>query len=121
VEQIGGPPTPAIGFGAGLERLLLALELEGSTAERTRLDVFFVLADDAPREPVLTAVAELRRAGVSADVDYAGRSLRGQLTQAGRTGAHTVVIVRGDAATVRREGESDQAVSLEDAVATLKP
>jgi histidyl-tRNA synthetase len=121
VEQIGGPPTPAIGFGAGLERLLLALELEGSTAERTRLDVFFVVADDAPREPVLTAVAELRRAGVSADVDYAGRSLRGQLTQAGRTGAHTVVIVRGDAATVRREGESDQAVSLEDAVATLKP
>jgi histidyl-tRNA synthetase len=119
VEAIGGPPTPGIGFGAGLERLLLALELEGVAAEPTRLDVFFVVGDGAPRERVLGAVAELRRAGIAADVDYAGRSLKGQLTQAGRTRARTVVVVTGTDATVRREGAGEQVVALDDVVATL--
>jgi histidyl-tRNA synthetase len=119
VEAIGGPPTPGIGFGAGLERLLLALELEGVAAEPTRLDVFFVVGDGAPRERVLGAVAELRRAGIAADVDYAGRSLKGQLTQAGRTRARTVVVVTGTAAAVRREGAGEQVVALDDVVATL--
>ena len=117
VEAIGGPPTPGVGFGAGIERLLLALELEEPSVERRALDVFFV-AEDAPRERVLQVVAELRRAGVSADTDYAGRSFKGQMTQAGRTGARTVVIVRGDEATVRRGG-TEQAVALDEVVATL--
>ena len=47
VEQIGGPPTPAIGFGAGLERLLLALENEGVTAAQQGVEVFFVVDDPA--------------------------------------------------------------------------
>jgi len=119
VEAIGGPPTPGIGFGAGLERLLLALELEGVVAEPPRLDVFFVVGDGAPRERVLVPLAALRRAGISADVDYAGRSLKGQLTQAGRTRARTVVIVSSTDAVVRREGSAEQVVSLDDVVATL--
>ncbi len=119
VEAIGGPPTPGIGFGAGLERLLLALELESVASEPTRLDVFFVVADGAPREQVLGAVAELRRAGIATDVDYAGRSLKGQLTQAGRTRARTVVVVTGTDAAVRREGAGEQLVALDDVVATL--
>ena len=119
VEAIGGPPTPGIGFGAGLERLLLALENEGIAVEPTRLDVFFVVDDGAAARAVLGALAELRRAGVSADMDYAGRSLKGQLTQAGRTRARTVVIVRGDGRrhAARRRGE--QLVALDDVVATL--
>ncbi|HEY6016808.1 MAG TPA: histidine--tRNA ligase, partial [Gaiellaceae bacterium] len=84
VEQLGGPPTPGIGFGAGIERLLLAVEREGLQVEAPRLDVFFVLEDDAARERVLGLLAELRAAGVSCDTDYADRSLKGQLTQAGR-------------------------------------
>jgi histidyl-tRNA synthetase len=119
VEAIGGPPTPGIGFGAGLERLLLALEFAGIEADPPRLDVFFVVAEDAPRERVLAALVELRRAGISADVDYAGRSLKGQLTQAGRTRARTVVVVSGADATVRSEGAVEQVVSLDDIVATL--
>jgi histidyl-tRNA synthetase len=119
VEAIGGPPTPGIGFGAGLERLLLALELESVASEPTRLDVFFVVGDGAPREQVLGAVAELRRAGIATDVDYAGRSLKGQLTQAGRTRARTVVVVTGTDAAVRREGAGEQLVALDDVVATL--
>jgi len=121
VEAIGGPATPAIGFGAGLERLQLALELEGIAGSQPRLDVFVVLDEDAPRERVLSALAELRRADVSADADYAGRSLKGQMTQAGRSGARTVAIVRRDDATIRREGRDEQVVALDELVATLTP
>ncbi len=49
VEQIGGPPTPGIGFGAGLERLLLAIEREAEPASARALDVFFVAEPDADR------------------------------------------------------------------------
>jgi histidyl-tRNA synthetase len=119
VEQIGGPPTPAIGFGAGLERLMLALENEGISTERPALDVFFVAGEDAPRDRVLQLLAEVRRAGLAADTDYAGRSFKGQMTQAGRTGARAVVIVRGDGATIRRGGVDDEVIALGDVVATL--
>jgi histidyl-tRNA synthetase len=119
VEAIGGPATPGIGFGAGLERLMLALELEDITFEQPGIEVFFVVEEGAPRERVLQALAALRRAGVSADTDYAGRSFKGQMTQAGRSGAKTVVIVRGDEAAIRREGRDEQLVALDELVATL--
>jgi histidyl-tRNA synthetase len=119
VEAIGGPATPGIGFGAGLERLMLALELEGISFAQPGVDVFVVVEQDAPRDRVLQALAELRRAGVSADTDYAGRSFKGQMTQAGRSGASTVVIVRGEEAAVRRDGGDEQLVALDELVATL--
>jgi histidyl-tRNA synthetase len=119
VEAIGGPPTPGIGFGAGLERLLLAMENEGVTVEPDGLDVFVVLGDGAVRAEVLPVVAELRRRGLSVDLDYAGRSFKGQMTQAGRTGAKTVVIVGGAEATIRRGGRDEEAIQLADLVATL--
>ena len=111
VEEIGGPPTPGVGFGAGIERLLLAVpELEASPEE---IDVFFALDDGAPREQVLALVAELRLAGKSADADYAGRSLKGQLTQAARLGARTTVVVGRTEAKVRRSGADDETVPLD--------
>jgi histidyl-tRNA synthetase len=111
VEEIGGPPTPGVGFGAGLERLLLAApELEAAAQE---IDVFFALDDGAPRERVLALVADLRRAGKSAEADYAGRSLKGQLTQAGRLRARTTVVVGPDAASVRRAGAEDETIPLD--------
>jgi histidyl-tRNA synthetase len=119
IEQIGGPATPGVGFGAGIERLLLALEHEGRAAKPRGLDVFFVLGEDAPREQVLAALAEARRAGLAADVDYAGRSLKGQLTQAGRTGARTVAVVDGDLVTLRERGRDDRTVGLDEVVVTL--
>jgi histidyl-tRNA synthetase len=119
VEALGGPTTPAVGFGAGIERALIALEAEGRSAAQPALDVFIVVADGTPREPVLATLAALRHAGLSADLDYAGRSFKGQMTQAGRTRAGAVVVVRGDEATIRREGRDEQAVPLADVVATL--
>lgn len=119
VEAIGGPATPGIGFGAGLERLMLALELEGIAFAQPTIEVFFVVEEGAPRERVLQALAELRRADIATDTDYAGRSFKGQLTQAGRSGAKTVVIVRGEEAAIRRDGGEEQVVALDEVVATL--
>ena len=58
-------------------------------------------------------------AGVACDTDYAGRSLKGQMTQAGRTGARTVVVARGEDAAVRRAGEQEVVVPLDDLLDTL--
>lgn len=111
VEEIGGPPTPGVGFGAGIERLLLAMEAEGAAeAESPSTDVFFALEPDAPRVQVAAWLAELRRRGIAGDTDYAGRSLRGQLTQAGRLGAAVTVLVRAADATIRRAGADDTTV-----------
>jgi histidyl-tRNA synthetase len=109
IEEIGGPATPGVGFGAGLERLLLALEAEGIRTDESRLDVF--VAVEQGLRP-LTFVRELRDAGISADMDYAGRSLRGQLTY-GQKRARATVIVTADGMTLRRPGELDIAVDVE--------
>jgi histidyl-tRNA synthetase len=118
VEAIGGPPTPGIGFGAGIERLLLALEREGREVAAPGIDVFFVV-DGGPRERVLAAMAALRRVGVSCDTDYAGRSVKGQHTQASRSGARITATVYADHAVIRRAGEPEQTVGLRELEATL--
>jgi len=118
VEQIGGSPTPGIGFGAGLERLLLAVEREGAHVEATRLDAF-VVADD--KTPILPVLAELRRAGVSVDADYAGRSRNAQVKHAQRVDPRRIVIVDGDTATIRERGREDKRVPLEQLAISLRP
>jgi histidyl-tRNA synthetase len=114
IEEIGGPHTPGVGFGAGIERLLLALEEAGvETPAEEPIDVFFV-CDDGARDLIFELMARLRAAGRSADTDYAGRSLKGQLTQAGRLGARTTVVVGAEAATIRAGGTQDVEVPLDE-------
>jgi histidyl-tRNA synthetase len=120
IEEIGGPPTPGVGFGAGIERLLIALEEEGLTdAEPPAVDVFVAREPEAPRELLPPLLRELREAGIAADADYAGRSLKGQLTQAGRSGAATTVILRAGDAVLRRAGAQDMTVAHDDVVGTI--
>jgi histidyl-tRNA synthetase len=107
VEEIGGDPTPGIGFGAGIERLILSLELEGVTAAEPQLDLYLVVDDAGQRADVLTMMTELRGEGVSCDTDYAGRSLKGQLTQAQKRAAAVAIRTR-DGWTIRRRGEQDR-------------
>jgi histidyl-tRNA synthetase len=109
VEEIGGPSTPGVGFGAGIERLHLALGQREPPAER--IDVFFAVEDAERRAEIAPLLARLRAGGRAADTDYAGRSLKGQLTQAQRLGAETVVIVASDGFTVRRHGAEDLAAA----------
>jgi histidyl-tRNA synthetase len=117
IEEIGGPPTPGIGFGAGLERLLLSIGED--RAEPDHVDVFFVCEDSADRARVLPVMAELRRRGLRADLDYAGRSLKGQVTQANRLGAGWTVVVADSRATVREPGRPDWSASLDELVDRL--
>jgi histidyl-tRNA synthetase len=114
VEEIGGPPTPGIGFGAGIERLILSLELEGIAAEEPRLDLFLVLEAAEHRTELLRALTELRAKGYSCDTDYAGRSVKGQLTQAQKR-AEAIAIRGAEGWTLRRRGEQDRTgASLEE-------
>jgi histidyl-tRNA synthetase len=113
IEEIGGPPTPGIGFGAGVERLLLSVPTERSEKP---VDVFFVAAETADRERVAPLLAELRRRGLRADMDYAGRSQKGQLGQASRLRAGWTVIVDGGHATVREPGRDDWTAQLDEVV-----
>jgi len=112
VEAVGGSPTPGIGVGIGLERLLLALEREGASVEEPRLDIFVAFEEKALRDRLLPQIATWRAAGRSVDTDYAGRSMKGQLTQAQRLGAETVVVARADGTyQVRRRGEDDRVLN----------
>jgi histidyl-tRNA synthetase len=101
-EEMGGPPAPGIGFGIGMERVLIACDAEGVLpVPRPHLDVFVVDALDAGEGPaetsgrteVVTLLHELREAGLSADRVYGGRSLKAQTRAANRAGARYVVVV----------------------------
>ena len=120
IEEIGGLPTPGIGFGAGIERLLIAMEEEGvSPPEEARIDVFLALEGGAPRSQVAAWLAKLRREGVSAETDYAGRSLKGQLTQARRLGAGRTVVVGAEGASLRAPGHADEELGHAELVSRL--
>ncbi len=95
VEQIGGPPTPGIGFGIGIERVLLACDAEGVFPAAPRPPDAFVV-DLTGGEAARDLVAELRRAGLGAARAYDGRSLKSQMKQAGRSGAAVALIVGAD-------------------------
>jgi len=117
IEAIGGPPTPGIGFGAGIERLLLSIG--DRDVQQNPTDVFFVLEDGADRTAVLKVIAELRAQGIASDTDFAGRSVKGQLTQAARLGARTTVVVGAEGARIPGGGADDEPVALADLGARL--
>jgi histidyl-tRNA synthetase len=121
-ETLGGPPTPGIGFGMGIERLLLACDAEGTfPAPGAAVDVFVV--DTTGGGEALSLTAELRAAGVACDRAFDGRSMRAQFKAADRSGAALALVVgereRSDGTvTVRDLSTGDQeTVSRGDVVA----
>jgi histidyl-tRNA synthetase len=88
-EMLGGEPTPGIGFGAGLERLLLVVENAGRAGSQpaSQVDIYIAAASPEARQPALQLAIELRRAGLTADLDYRRRGLRAQMREAARLGA----------------------------------
>ena len=92
VELLGGPPTPGIGFGTGVERVLLACDAEGVfPVPASPVQVFVV--DSAGGEEARDLTAELRRAGVACDRAYDGRSMKAQFRAADRSGARLAVVI----------------------------
>lgn len=94
VETLGGKPAPGVGFGSGLERLLIALEAQGATIPDPRKPlVWLVSQNDAARDANLKLIADLRAAGIPADMDATGRSVKSQFKLADREKAKWCIIV----------------------------
>jgi histidyl-tRNA synthetase len=110
ISDLGGPDLGGIGFGSGVERMLLAAT---SQRARTGLDVFFVTLTPEARIPAVKLAAALREEGISADLDYAGRGMRAQFKQADRVGASFAVVLGEDelaqgVATVRNMASGEE-------------
>ena len=105
IEQLGGAATPAVGFAAGIERILLALDEEVAGEGR---DAFVAVADPQQRQRAMALATELRHAGISAELDLAGRSFKSQLKHANRIGARRVVILEADGSAQLRDMDSGE-------------
>ncbi|MGI8536997.1 MAG: histidine--tRNA ligase [Mycobacteriales bacterium] len=126
-QAIDGPPLPGIGWALGVDRTLLALEAEGvAPATTPTAAVFFVPLGAAAKARAVVLVAELRRAGVAADLAYGDRGLKGAMKAADRSGA-TYAVVLGDRDLEAGVGQvkdlrdgSQRAVALDALVTSLE-
>ncbi len=97
IEAVGGPATPGIGFGLGLERILLALEETGaSLPEATGLGAFLCPLGDPARAACVPLLAQLRASGIASDMDYTKRRMKAMLEQADQARARYAVILGDD-------------------------
>ena len=103
IEELGGPPTPGVGWAAGIERILLASEAEPESDSR----VYIALAKPDAMGEAFGIARRLRARGVRTEIEQAGRSLKGQLKQADRIGARATVIV-GDGIELKDMDSGDQ-------------
>jgi histidyl-tRNA synthetase len=94
VEAIGGPYVPGVGFGTGLERIVLALtKVGGEAPPPPALDAYLVAMTSEARDEVFALAHEIRGRGGAVDFDHVARSPKGQMKQAGRSGARYALIV----------------------------
>jgi histidyl-tRNA synthetase len=117
VEQLGGPPTPGVGWAAGVERILLASTQETERPPR----VYVAIAKDEAGQQAFALARRLRQEGIRVEVEQAGRSMKGQLKQADRIGARATLIL-GDEIDVKDmdSGEQRQAADAEAAIELVK-
>jgi histidyl-tRNA synthetase len=99
VEQLGGPATPGMGWAAGVERILLAAGEQRDY--QTPVDLFLAYADPSQRTTAFGLSMDARRAGMTAQMELAGRSLKGQRKQADRVGARWLAVLDTEGATLR--------------------
>jgi histidyl-tRNA synthetase len=105
IEQLGGAPTPGIGWAAGIDRILLAAPAQ--PVAEPPLDLYVAYAKPELRPAAFRLAADARRAGHAARLELGGRSLKGQLKQADRAGARYVAIL-GDEGTSLKDMESGE-------------
>ena len=113
IEQLDGPPTPACGWAVGIERMLLAAG-ELPTAP-SPVDLFVALAPGGDHRVAFGLATNARRAGLAAQLELAGRSLKGQLRHADRIGARYVAIVT-DPMTLKDMESGEQQQTMPDAI-----
>jgi histidyl-tRNA synthetase len=116
IEQLGGQPTPGVGWAAGLERMALASREE---SDALPVDVFVALDGGDPRT-AFKLVTQLRGKGLRAQMEQAGRSLKGQLKQAGRVSADAVAIVGAESIRIRAAGTEQEVNDIDAAIAAIE-
>lgn len=126
IEEIGGPPTPGIGFAIGFERLVTVLEQQGLTVTEPRPDVFVAPLGEAALPPAFTLVEQLRHAGLRAEIGYDEKSLRSQLRRANKLGAAFTLMLgereltMGKVAVKDMQGGAQEEVALDAVVGYLR-
>ncbi len=120
IEEIGGPHIPAVGFGMGIERLLLTLEAEGiAIKEPNRIDVFIASMGEVAALKAASIATKLRSQGIKVDIDHMGKKLKGQMKHANKINAKFTMILgddelaRGIASLKNMETGEQQEVKLE--------
>ena len=97
IEQMGGKPTPGLGFGLGMERLMLILQAQGiELPEDKPCEIFLVSMGDAASRRAFALCDQLHRCGVAAEVDVCGRSLKAQMKYANKLGAAFTMVLGDD-------------------------
>jgi histidyl-tRNA synthetase len=97
MEQLGGQPLSGIGFGLGIDRVLLACEAEGITfGSEGTLDIFFIPLTPLARSEAFALATEIRRAGAVVDISFGDRSLKGAMKAADKRGARYVAVIGED-------------------------
>lgn len=94
IEEIGGPHTPGVGFGMGIERVLLQADQDGVVIEEPkRFDIFIGSMDEESKLHAVRITSQLRKLGVKAEMDHLGKSVKAQMKYANKVGAgYTMVI-----------------------------
>jgi histidyl-tRNA synthetase len=123
VEEIGGPPLPGIGFGLGIERIMLAQEAAGNSPPIDAIECYVIPLEQAARTSAFRLTRAIREAGLSADMAYVERGLKTQLKHADRIGARYAALIGekelgAGAATVRDMTSGEQAQVPLDEVAS---
>lgn len=96
VEQLGGLPTPGIGFAAGVERVLMAMPSQARKSDREKFGFFIAVGDQKFKTEAFKLLNAIRSMGFPADIDYLGRSLKGQMKQANKSGLSYALILAED-------------------------
>jgi histidyl-tRNA synthetase len=126
VEEIGGPPLPGIGFGLGIERIMLAQEAAGNVPPVDAIVCYVIPLEQAARTSAFRLTRAIREAGLSADMAYVERGLKTQLKHADRIGARFAALIgekelSSSVATVRDMMSGEQTeVPLDGAAAWLQ-
>ena len=127
VEEVGGKPTPAVGFGLGLERLIMVLEnTDALKAQPERTDVYLAALGDRAAEYVPVLAASLRAEGVKTEFDLMGRGLKAQMKYADKCGARFTVVIgdneldRGAAALKDMASGESEECAFRDIAAKVK-
>ena len=125
-QEVGGPPIPGVGFGLGIERLLMLMDANGFGIPKPEpVEVFIVTMGDSARKEGLSILHQLHQAGVSAQMDSLARNVKGQFKYAARLGARYTVVIgddeiaRGTVQLKNMDAHEQKEIALADIVSEL--